>query len=84
MSDRSERGASRASFEMLAKHVISQVLPELSFGEKLPASIWMMRRSLSAQRRHRAQAAYGLHPLLPLFFPTLFSVLRHIDYDYTG
>jgi hypothetical protein len=43
-----------------------------------------MRRSLSAQRRHRAQAAYGLHPLLPLFFPTLFSVLRHINYDYTG
>lgn len=70
ISDWWERRASHALLETPAKDVISQMLPEFSFGEKLPASIRMMRRSLSAQQCHRAQGACGLHPLLPLVLPT--------------
>lgn len=68
ISDWWERRASHALLETPAKDVISQMLPEFSFGEKLPASIRMMRRSRSAQQCHRAQAACGLHPLLYSLF----------------
>lgn len=77
-----QRGVSRASFDMPTKGIIGQVLPELSLGEKPPASIRIVRRSLSAQQRHRAQAAYGLHPLLPFILSSLFSDLLGSNYYY--
>ncbi|KRQ12962.1 hypothetical protein AOQ71_15430 [Bradyrhizobium manausense] len=50
------------------KYAIGQMLPILGLSEQLPTSIGMMSRSLSAQLCHRAQAAYGVHPLLPWYY----------------
>ncbi len=48
---------------------IGQALPILCLSEQLPASARMTCRALSAQRRHRAQAAYSLHSILPVVSP---------------
>lgn len=70
---------------MIARRIIGQMLPKLSFGEQFPTSIRMTRGCLTAQHCHRAQATRSIHVLLPLIIlveAAYFLFLRRSHYDY--
>jgi hypothetical protein len=68
--------AVRAFPEVLEKRAIGQMFQVLRLREQLPTSVGMICGALSAQRRSRAQAAYGFHSQSPPDFPHLIFSFR--------